>query len=174
MTRSTTTRIITIGLLAGALGVVVARRSGWSPAFTLPDTLALPSLRTLAPSPAPATPEDAIYAMLDAVRAGDADRYLDSYTGPLHDAIRQARIEQGHDGFVRYLRDTNAAIRGISLSDVAPVNDGTRVRVEYVYADRNEVQAVFLRQDRGAWKIYRVDSAQRSKTLVPYGTPVND
>ena len=47
-----------------------------------------------------------------------------------------------------------------------------KVRVEYVYQDRNEVQQMYLEKSGNNWKITRVDSAERIKTLVPYGTPV--
>ena len=53
-----------------------------------------------------------------------------------------------------------------------PVSDSeAKVRVEYVYLDRNESPTLLLRK-AGGWKIASVDSAQRVKTLVPYGTPV--
>ena len=49
-----------------------------------------------------------------------------------------------------------------------------KVQVEYVYADRNEVQFVYLIKEGRRWKISAVDSAQRVKTLVPYGSPVTE
>ncbi len=47
-----------------------------------------------------------------------------------------------------------------------------QVRVEYVYADRNEVQQIFLERVDEIWKIARVSEIQRVETPVPYGTPV--
>jgi hypothetical protein len=49
-----------------------------------------------------------------------------------------------------------------------------RIAVEYVYQDRNEVQQVVVRREGGQWKIVQVESAERIKTLVPYGTPVTE
>ncbi len=46
--------------------------------------------------------------------------------------------------------------------------------MEYVYKDRNEVQFVYLQKEGANWKIYRVDGAERIKTLVPYGSAVTD
>ncbi len=46
------------------------------------------------------------------------------------------------------------------------------MRVEYVYQDRNEAQSMYLEKLSGAWKIARVEAAERVKTLIPYGTPV--
>jgi hypothetical protein len=47
-----------------------------------------------------------------------------------------------------------------------------KLRVEYVFADRNEVQWMYLENANGSWKIARVDATERVKTLIPYGTPV--
>jgi hypothetical protein len=44
--------------------------------------------------------------------------------------------------------------------------------VEYVYQDRNEAQIMHLEKAGNDWKIARVDGAERVKTPVPYGTPV--
>ena len=56
----------------------------------------------------------------------------------------------------------------------APDESGSeaRVRVEYVYADRNEVQHFYLQRQDKDWKISRVSEIQRVETPVPYGTPV--
>ena len=63
--------------------------------------------------------------------------------------------------------------KGIAISEPQPVTDReVKVRVEYVYQDRNEAQTMYLEKDAGSWKISRVDGAERVKTLVPYGTPV--
>ena len=51
-------------------------------------------------------------------------------------------------------------------------NGVAKVRVEYVYQDRNEAQMMFLEKTQGGWRIARVDGSERVKTLVPYGTPV--
>jgi hypothetical protein len=48
-----------------------------------------------------------------------------------------------------------------------------KARVEYVFADRNEVQIVYLERVGERWKIARVEGAQRIETLMPYGSPVN-
>jgi hypothetical protein len=53
-----------------------------------------------------------------------------------------------------------------------PSSNEARIRVEYVYADRNEAQQVYLERIDGDWKISGVDASERVKTLVPYGTPV--
>jgi hypothetical protein len=47
-----------------------------------------------------------------------------------------------------------------------------KLKVEYVYQDRNETQQLYVEKTPGGWRIARVDSAERVKTLVPYGTPV--
>jgi len=67
----------------------------------------------------------------------------------------------------------NSAIKGVAISDPQQTGDNAAsVRVEYVYEERNEAQTVHLEKVNGIWKIARVDGAERIKTLVPYGTPV--
>ena len=113
-----------------------------------------------------AGPKDAIYAMLDAARAGKPAAYLAQFTGPLAAQLKQVVTAQ-------YLATSNAEIKGVALGEPQWISDGeASVRVEYIYQDRNEVQTVDLERVSGQWKIARVDSAERTKTLVPYGTPV--
>ena len=157
-------------MLAGALGVVLGQKNGWKMSDGRKFRI---SLKPAAPKPDP-TPQDAIYAMLDAARC----RRRENLPGQLHrpDGSRAAsnRIaETTEAGFAKYLKDSNAAIKGIAISEPQTLTDReVKVRVEYVYQDRNEAQTMYLEKGAGGWKIARVDSAERVKTLVPYGTPV--
>jgi hypothetical protein len=164
MSQQRKAQIVTIVILAAALGVALGRKNGWK----LPASL--PSPTRVA---AEATPQDTIYAMLDAAREGSIKKYLASYTGQMEAALKQAISEQGDAAFTQYLKDSNAPIKGIAITEPQPLTDiEVKVRVEYVYQDRNEVQFMYLDKVAGAWKIARVDSTERIKTLVPYGTPV--
>ena len=119
------------------------------------------------------TPQDAIYGMLDAARAGDVKNYLANYGGQMSTALLQSIAETTEPKFAQYLKDSNAAIKGVAVSDPQQLNaTQMKVRVEYVYQDRNEAQMMYLEKQAGAWKITQVDSTERVKTLVPYGTPV--
>ena len=110
--------------------------------------------------------------MLDASRAGDVQAYLANYSGQMRSALEQSVRETGPERFSRYLKYSNSAIKGIAVSDPEPVSvREMKVRVEYVYLDRNETQTVYLEKS-GGWKIVRVDGSERVKTLIPYGTPV--
>jgi hypothetical protein len=162
-------QVLTILTLATALVAAVARQNGWRiPAWNLNWKLS-PSQR-----PAEATPQDAIYAMLDAARAGDVKKYLAAYTGSMETALRQSIAESSDAAFRKYLQDTNAALKGVAVMapDASPGDREVKIRVEYVYQDRNEAQTMNLEKTESGWKIARVDSAERVKTLVPYGTPV--
>jgi hypothetical protein len=157
MKRDRKAQLLTVAVLLAALAVGLARKTGWR----------LPEAR------APQTPQDAVYAMLDAARAGDVKGYLASYTGPMQTALQQALAETTEPGFAKYLKDSNALIKGIAISDPQKITDvETQVKVEYVYQDRNEVQMMYLEKSPNGWKISRADSDQRVKTLIPYGTPV--
>ena len=156
-------KIITVVVLAVAMGVAVGKKYGWR----------MPSVAPMAAAKADPTPQDAIYAMLDAARTGDVKSYMSSYTGQMESSLRQSLAESGDAGFAKYLKDSNAAIKGIAISEPQTLTDReVKVRVEYVYQDRNEAQTMYLEKSSGAWKIARVDGVERVKTLVPYGTPV--
>ena len=72
MSKQRLARILTVLILAAALGVTMARKNGWtlSGAWTGRQTVE-------------ATPEDAIYAMLDAARQGDVKKYLGCYSAEM-------------------------------------------------------------------------------------------
>jgi hypothetical protein len=165
MTRQRTARALTLLAMAAALALVVFRNTGRS--------LAEATAAAVQPKADP-TPQEAIYAMLDAARDGDVAAYLNAYTGQMASSLRQSIAEQGEPAFRQYLLNANAPIKGIALADPQPLTDAeVRVRVEFVYADRNEAQLLYLeKQPDKTWKIARLDSAERIKTLVPYGTPV--
>jgi hypothetical protein len=112
--------------------------------------------------------------MLDAARDGDVKKYLAAYTGSMETALRQSIAESSDTAFRKYLQDSNSALKGVAvMAPEAVAGDReVKVRVEYVYQDRNEAQTMNLEKTASGWKIARVDSAERVKTLVPYGTPV--
>jgi hypothetical protein len=167
MRKEQAARLLTLGVLAAALGFVVWRNQGSPMPASSPVSLPASAAET-------EDPQSAIYAMLDAAREGKPAGYLASFTGQLETQLRQAAAEQGEARFAQYLRDQNAAIKGVALSDPQSLNESqTKVRLEYVYQDRNEVQWVTLERTSGGWKITRIEAAERVKTLVPYGTPVN-
>ncbi len=160
MTRQRTAEVVTIAILALVVAILLIRQSGWSPSF-----------RT-GPSREP-TPQDAIYAMLDAARQGDVDEYLKAYTGQVRASLEQTIQEKTKKGFADYLRRSNAPIKGIAITEPEKLTPTeVRARVEYVFQDRNEIQYMYLQRVEGRWLITRVDAARRIPTLVPYGTPV--
>ena len=162
MTKNRKAQLVTVAVLVVALGIAVARKN--------PRLTELPSLSA---QKSEATPQDRIYAMLDAARDGNVSAYLACYTGQMDTSLRQSVAETTEEKFAAYLKESNAAIKGVALMEPQQLTDReVKVRVEYVYQDRNEVQIVYLEKAGGAWKISRVDSAERVKTLVPYGTPV--
>lgn len=158
MSQKKKAQIVTIAVLACVVGAVIVKR--WRPAIAeRPATTA----ETM--------PQDVIYAMLDAARDGDVGKYLASYTGQMETSLQQAVAES--PDFSKYLKDSNAAIKGVAIAEPQPISDReVKARVEYVFQDRNEVQFMFLEKTPRGWRIARVDSAERIKTLVPYGTPV--
>ncbi len=154
MTRERKARIITVLILAGVIAAAVARKTGWQ-------------------KPSSPTPQDAIYNMMDAARAGDPNKYLSYYTGQMEASIKQTVDESSQQAFAKYLQESNASIKGVAIAEPQQLTEReVKVRVEYVYQERNEVQYMYIEKIAGQWKIARVDSAERVKTLIPYGTPV--
>ena len=157
MNKSHRAQILTVLVLVALVTVGVARKSRWHPSE----------------AQAGRDPQDTIYAMLGAARAGDTRTYLASFSGPMETALRQTIAESTEPGFTKYLRDSHAAIKGVAVSD--PENTTEReakVRVEYIYQDHNEAQTMYLERSSQGWKITRTDGDERVKTQIPYGTPV--
>src|SRR5690242_16033681 len=151
-------KVVTVIVLAGAMIIVLGQKYGWQ----------MPNVKM-----SDLAPQDAIYAMLDAARSGDVKTYLAAYSGQMETALKQSIAETTEPAFSKYLKDQNASIKGIAISEPQQLTDReVKVRVEYVYQDRNEAQMMFLEKATGGWKISRVDGTERVKTLVPYGTPV--
>ncbi|MBI1358024.1 MAG: hypothetical protein GC160_27135 [Acidobacteria bacterium] len=168
MRKETQAKLLTGALLVGVVAFVAGRNAGWE----LPTGAAGASVLSPRSAKEPA-PRDAIYAMLDAARDGDVAGYIDCYAGEMTRRLEQSRDEMTPEGFAKYLRDRNREIKGIAINEPEQASDTrVRVRVEYVYADRNEAQLVYLEKVEGAWKIVGLDSAERVPTLVPYGAPV--
>jgi hypothetical protein len=120
-------------------------------------------------------PEDAVYAMLDAARAGDTKTYLDFFSSPVRDQLQQVIRENSEPKFAEYLKAQNTAFQSVavSLADRASESEVT-ARVEYVYANRNEVQSLSLRKEDSRWRIFKIAGADQIKTLVPFGSAVTD
>jgi hypothetical protein len=160
--------VVTVAALVAALAVALAAKSGWR----LPDLRSFPRIFQ-AGTPDSPEPQDAIYAMFGAARAGDVKTYLASYTGLMEASLRQELSETTESAFAKYLQDSNAAIKGVAVSEPQKMTDSeAKVRVEYVYQDRNEAQTMYLEKSPKGWKISRADSDEPVKTLIPYGTPV--
>jgi hypothetical protein len=162
MNKQRLAQILTFLILLGVLVFTVAGRSGWNWRGIVSRA-----------QPADATPEDAIYNMLDAARNGDVKKYMAAYNPSMQTALRQSITDSSDSGFRRYLQDTNATLKGVAVMPPEKTSDTeVKVRVEYVYQDRNEAQTMYLEKSGSGWRIARVETAQRVKTLVPYGTPV--
>jgi hypothetical protein len=157
VTKERKAQAITVLVLAGGLGAALYRKGTF-------DTMSMPA--AISHQTAEATPQDTIYAMLDAAREGNVEKFLSAYGGDLQTSLRQSVTPQ-------YLKDMNSPIKGVALNDPAPVSEReVKVRVEYVFQDRNEAQFFYLEKVGADWRITRMENSERVKTLVPYGTPV--
>src|SRR5258708_17836419 len=140
MTKERKTQMVTVLVLAAAFGVVLAQKTGWK----LSEVKVSDMVQRSAPKPEP-SPQDAIYAMLDAARVGDVKAYLSSYTGQMDAALKQSLAETTEAGFAKHLKDSNTAVKGIAISEPHTVTDRVvKVRAEYVYQYRNEAHTMYL------------------------------
>jgi hypothetical protein len=113
--------------------------------------------------------------MLDAARSGDATVYVDTFAGPLQQQIQQVIRESGRKQFTTYLTGQSSSFQSVALSVADQPSDvEARLRVEYVYVNRNEVQIFHLKKSGGRWKIIGISGTDQIKTLIPYGTAVSD
>jgi hypothetical protein len=113
--------------------------------------------------------------MLDAARAGNTGVYVDTFSGPLQQQIRQVIRESGKTQFATYLAAQSSSFQSVALSVADQPSDvEARLRVEYVYSNRNEVQTFHLKKSEGHWKIIGISGTDQIKTLIPYGTAVTD
>lgn len=124
-------------------------------------------------------PEDVIWAMLKACQMGDMKHYLGCFEGDLKKRLIKLSAEQGKAPFQNHLKQLIAPIKGVALIDaisseggVKEREDEARLKVEYVLAERNEVQIYQLRKLNGSWKVVQIEMAQRIPTLIPYGAKV--
>lgn len=158
--------VFTISFVLGLLLLAILRTNGWR----FPMISGIVSSATSAP----AGPEDAIYEMLDAARAGDTKAYLDAFSGSIHEQLVQIMKENAEPNFAAYLKSQNSAFQGVAVSVTdRPSDTEAQLRVEYVYGNRNEVQSVYLRKD-SRWRIVKVAGAEQVKTLLPFGSAVTD
>jgi hypothetical protein len=158
--------LLTALFLAFVLGLIFLRSHGWR----LPA-----NVNTLISRSTPITPEDTIYGMLDAARTGNTAGYVDSFSGPLQQQIQQAVRESGKTQFAAYLTNQSSSFQSVALSVTAQPSDlEARLRVEYVYSNRNEVQTYHVRKLSSRWKIVGISGTDLTRTLIPYGTAVTD
>jgi hypothetical protein len=158
----------TVAFLLVLLSLVFLRTHGWRLPVNL-VTLFRPA------RPRVQTPEDTVYGMLDAARAGNTTVYVDTFAGPLQQQIEQAVRESGKAQFATYLSAQSSSFQSVALSVTDQPSDvEARLRVEYVYANRNEVQTFHLRRSGERWKIVGISGTDLIKTLIPYGTAVTD
>ena len=150
------------------LSLVFLRTHDWRVPVKLTDFLSRSRARIQ-------TPEDTVYGMLDAARAGDTAVYVDAFSGPLQQQIQQVIQESGKTQFATYLTAQSSSFQSVALSVADQPSDvEARLRVEYVYANRNEVQTLHLKKSGGRWKIVGISGTDQIKTLIPYGTAVTD
>jgi hypothetical protein len=122
-----------------------------------------------------ATPEDAINAMLDACRRGDARAYLGCFTATMRPQLDATRQQMGDARFREYLMESQAPVMGVATmkrGDVRP--DLVRYEVTFVHRDKEQRQMVELKREGERWLIGSMGQSVYAKPPIPYGTKVFD
>jgi hypothetical protein len=160
--------VFTLGFVLALLGLVLVRTGGYRQI--------LPAWFTEGLSPRAANgPEDSIYAMLDAARAGDTRAYLDAFSNPVREQLFAVVRENSEAKFAEYLKVQNSAFQSVAVSVLDRMSDSeVQARVEYVYPNRNEVQSLSLRKESSRWRIFKIEGANQIQTPVPLGAGVNE
>lgn len=166
--------LISLLALAGAFWSGLRRQPPpQSPLVTTPQETSQPPQMPSDPTPRPQ--EQILWTMVDAARAGDVSAYLDCFTGGLRARLQKTVEEVGQAKFADYLKRTSREPKGfvVRVSEIETVSaNEIKVPLEYVYADRNEVQIHRVTQVGRDWKISGVEQSQRIRTLIPYGAEV--
>ena len=150
-------------LLLSALGCIVLWKQG-----------SFKRVTASTPKASAAQPQDAIYESLDAIREGDLDRFFEAHGGAMEASLRRTVREVGDARLLESLQARNALVKGVAIQEPERLsNREAKARVEYVFAERSEVQIIYLERVGERWKIVRVDGSERVETPIPYGTPVN-
>lgn len=119
------------------------------------------------------TPSERVQAMSRLAEEGSADEYVDCFTGKLKAKIEQTREDMTDEEFGAVIRKRAGAVKGVAISNREELADGgVRLRVDWVFADRNEIQTFTLRADGDDWKIAEITDSQYEKPEIPYGTEV--
>jgi hypothetical protein len=118
-------------------------------------------------------PQAVVWKMVDASKARDVGGYLDCFTGDLRTRLDATVRQLGEDGFAQYLERRVEELKGVALYDVErPAAARASLTVEYVFAEEKELQRLHLEEDRGGWRIAGAEASRREKSLIPYGTPI--
>jgi hypothetical protein len=123
--------------------------------------------------PVESTPAERVNAMARYSSEGMAPEYIDCFTGQLRAALEQTRDQMKPGAFGELLRNRSASVRGVAISDQTQPDENTsKMKVEWIFEDRNEAQYFTLLKVDGDWKISEMSGAQYNKPEIPYGTKV--
>ena len=118
------------------------------------------------------TPENAsdiIWKMFSFAKFGDVENFLGCFAGESLAILQSNRKDWKNQGFREYIKGFAQDVKGVSIINGTEENEGNRVfEVEVVYADRNELQTVFLQKTNKGWKITKVLKPVIIKPAIPY------
>jgi primosomal protein N'' len=91
----------------------------------------------------------------------------------MESSLRQIEKEKGEASLAGYIKNFNASVKGVAIQEPqSTAENEVRLRVEFVYADRNEAQIYYLQRSAAKWQIARQENTEGVKVIMPYGAPV--
>ncbi|MGA1840402.1 MAG: hypothetical protein ACMUIU_07230 [bacterium] len=117
----------------------------------------------------PENASDIIWKMFSFAKLGDVEDFLKCFTGESLAILQSNRKDWKDQGFREYIKEYAQNVKGVSIINGTEENEGKRVfEVEVVYADRNELQTVFLQKTNKGWKIINILKPVIIKPAIPY------
>ena len=120
-------------------------------------------------------PEDAIIAMVQALKAGDVPGLLRCFGGELGRRLEGIIERQEKRDLERWLRRRGQAVKGLAiLNKESRSANEVMVFTETVYEGRNKRQSFLLRRIDGRWKVVRSDFEAVSDWETDFGKSIQE
>ena len=132
-------------------------------------------LRDQQTSPQADEPEEALIAMVQALKSGDVPGLLRCFGGELGRRLQSIIEQQGWADLERWLRRRGQAVKGLAiLNKESRGANEVMVFTETVYEGRNKRQSFLLRRIEGRWKVVSSDFEGVSDWETDFGKSIQE
>ncbi len=132
-------------------------------------------LRDQQTSPQVDEPEEALIAMVQALKAGDVSGLLRCFGGELGRRLEGIIEKQGRADLEQWLKRRGQAVKGLAiLNKESRGANEVLVFTETVYEGRNKRQSFLLRRIDGRWKVVSSDFEAVSDWETDFGKSIQE